>query len=193
MSTGGTLCSHCSTTGTFHGAICCLFIHVHRNTYILCAEKLMSPQKITSMLAKVVNFYFFNWFLKCVRAQSCPTLCHPLDWASQASLSMGFSGQEYWSVLPFPPLGDLPDPGIEPTSLASTALQVDSLPLSHLRSPKYLLINIVSINWRFSHSYSYLILREVRLVYINHSIFHLLIRLKIWCTLMRVFFMNSNI
>ena len=35
----------------------------------------------------------------------------------QAPLSMGFSGQEYWSGLPCPPPGDLPNPGIEPTSL----------------------------------------------------------------------------
>ena len=41
----------------------------------------------------------------------------------QAPLSMGFSRQEYWSGLPFPPLGDLPDSGIEPMS---PALQVDS-------------------------------------------------------------------
>ena len=40
--------------------------------------------------------------------------------ASQATLSMGFSGQECRSGLPCPPPGDLPDPGIEPTSLAST-------------------------------------------------------------------------
>ena len=45
--------------------------------------------------------------------------------ARQAALSMGFSRQEYWSGLPCPPPGDLPDPGIEP---ASPALQVDSLP-----------------------------------------------------------------
>ena len=37
---------------------------------------------------------------------------------------MGFSSQEYWSGLPFPPPGDLPDPGIKP---ASSVLQVDSL------------------------------------------------------------------
>ena len=48
--------------------------------------------------------------------------------ARQAPLSMGFSGQEYWSGLPCPPPGDLPDPGIEPISLASPALQADSLP-----------------------------------------------------------------
>ena len=42
----------------------------------------------------------------------------------QAPLSMGFSRQEYWSGLPFPSPGDLPDPGIEP---GSPALQADSL------------------------------------------------------------------
>ena len=42
--------------------------------------------------------------------------------ARQAPLSMGFSRQEYWSGLPCPPLGDLPDPGIEPESLKSPAL-----------------------------------------------------------------------
>ena len=35
---------------------------------------------------------------------------------------MGFSRQEYWSGLPYPPPGDLPEPGIEPTSLASPTL-----------------------------------------------------------------------
>ena len=61
-------------------------------------------------------------------------LCHvrlfAILWtvARQASLSMGFSRQECWSGLPFPPPEDLPDPGTEPVS---TALQEDSLPLSH--------------------------------------------------------------
>ena len=42
--------------------------------------------------------------------------------ARQASLSMGFPGQECWSGLPFPPPGDLANPGIEPASPASPAL-----------------------------------------------------------------------
>ena len=42
--------------------------------------------------------------------------------ACQAPLSMEFYRQEYWSRLPFPTPGGLPDPGIEPTSLASPAL-----------------------------------------------------------------------
>ena len=55
-------------------------------------------------------------------AQACPTLCDPMDCACQAPLCMEFSRQEYWRGLPFPVPGDLPDPGIEPTSLASPAL-----------------------------------------------------------------------
>ena len=42
--------------------------------------------------------------------------------AHQAPLSMGFSMQEYWSGLPCPPTGDLPDPRIEPSSFMSPAL-----------------------------------------------------------------------
>jgi len=61
----------------------------------------------------------------------CESLSHvqllatPWIAADEAPLSMGFSRQEYWSGLPFPSPGNLPDPGIEPGSLA---LQADSLP-----------------------------------------------------------------
>ena len=48
--------------------------------------------------------------------------------ACQAPLSMGFSRQEYWSGLPFPPQRDLPDSGIEPSSPTSPASQADSSP-----------------------------------------------------------------
>ena len=54
-------------------------------------------------------------------AQSCPTLCDLWTVAHQAPLFMGFSRQEYWSGLPFPSPGDLPDQGIKPRSLASPA------------------------------------------------------------------------
>ena len=67
---------------------------------------------------------------------SCPThLVTPWTVACHVSLSMEFSRQEYWTGLPFPTPGDLPDPGIKPVSLASPALAVDSLPLRHLGSP----------------------------------------------------------
>ena len=60
---------------------------------------------------------FLYVFLSLV-ANLCPTLATPWTIACQAPLSMGFSRQGYWSGLPFPSLGDLPDPGIKPGSPA---------------------------------------------------------------------------
>ena len=60
-----------------------------------------------------------------VKSFSCVRLfATPWTVAYQASPSMGFSRQEYWSGLPFPSPGDLPDPGIEP---GSPALEADAL------------------------------------------------------------------
>ena len=50
------------------------------------------------------------------------TPCDPMYCSLPASVSMGFSRQEYWSGLPLSPPGDLPDSGIEPVSLKSPAL-----------------------------------------------------------------------
>ena len=49
----------------------------------------------------------------CLITQLCPTICDPWTVAHQVLLSMGFSWQEYWSGLPFPPAGDLLNLGIE--------------------------------------------------------------------------------
>ena len=68
------------------------------------------------------------------RAWLFVTLCTV---ARQASLSMGLSRQEYWSGLPCLPSADLPYPGIVPTPPASSALQADSLWLSHWGSARY--------------------------------------------------------
>ena len=59
-------------------------------------------------------------------AHSCLTLCNPMDSSlHQAPPSMGFSRQEYWSGLPLPSPGHLPDPGIKPRS---PTLQTEALP-----------------------------------------------------------------
>ena len=65
--------------------------------------------------------------------KSCLTLATPWTVVCQAPLSLGFSGQEYWSGLPFASPGYLPDPGIEPWSPAS---QADSLP-TELQGKQY--------------------------------------------------------
>ena len=61
----------------------------------------------------------------CVHAKSpqlCPTLCNPMDCSLPGSSVHETLQAKYWSGLPCPPPGDLPDPGIEPTSLKSLAL-----------------------------------------------------------------------
>ena len=60
----------------------------------------------------------------------------PWTIACQPPLSMGFSRQEYWSGLPFPSPGDLPNPGTEPTSLTSPALAGRFFTLVPLGKPK---------------------------------------------------------
>ena len=76
---------------------------------------------------------FGLWKLQFSSVQSCPTLCNPMDY--QAPLSMEFSRQEYWSGLPFPSPGDLPNPGMEPVS---PALQEDALPSEPPGMPIYI-------------------------------------------------------
>ena len=64
---------------------------------------------------------------------SYPTLGDPMDVACQAPLSMEFSKQEYWSGLPFPSPGHLPNPGVEP---GFPTLQADPLPSEPLGKPQ---------------------------------------------------------
>ena len=72
-------------------------------------------------------------------AQSCLTLCDPMDYIQ----SMEFSRPEYWSGQHFPSPGDLPNPGIKPRS---PALQVDSLLIEPQGKPFKILWNLISSN-----------------------------------------------
>ena len=80
--------------------------------YDLSCLSLDDAQFISSTALSLVCV--FNWSIVSYSA-TLWTVAH------QAHLSMEFSKQKYWSRLPFPPPGDLPDPGIEPASLASPA------------------------------------------------------------------------
>ena len=62
------------------------------------------------------------WLCMCTKLlQWCLTLSSPMVITRQAPLSKGFPSQEFWNGLPFPPLGDRPDPETEPTSLTCVA------------------------------------------------------------------------
>ena len=78
----------------------------------------------------IVNIMSFVFVV--LQLNSVQLFATPQTVAHQTLLSVGLPRQEYWSGLPFPSLGDLPDPGIE---LMSPALAGNSLPLSHLGSP----------------------------------------------------------
>ena len=73
------------------------------------------------------SFYFLDDVLVCVSRSVMSDSFH--------LLSTEFSRQEYWSGLPFPSTGHLPNPGIEPESPVSPALQADSSLLSQLGNP----------------------------------------------------------
>ena len=84
---------------------------------------------------KLIKFFFLISRVKvcvCSVAQLCQNLCDPRGCRGLLG-PWGFSRPEYWSWLPCPPPGDLPNPGIEPSSLA---LQVNSLPSESPGKPK---------------------------------------------------------
>ena len=87
---------------------------------IIADHLLKSSWLVLSAFAFIQNSWLYMHM--CSTAQSCLTLFDPWTIACQAPLSMGFSQQEYWSGLPCPPPGDLPDPGTDPSSLTSPAL-----------------------------------------------------------------------
>ena len=84
--------------------------------------------------------------------ESCPTLCNPWTIAHQTPLSVEFSRWEYWSGLPLPIPGDLPNPGIKPKSLLSPALAG----VFFTTVPQVLLLIQLS-KWWFSENKNYLI------------------------------------
>ena len=115
-------------------------LHRRQPTRLLCPWD--SPGKNTRVCC--------HFLLECMKVnsesevtQSCLTLRDPMDCvAYQAPPSMEFSRQEYWCGLPFPSLGDLPDPGIEP---GSPALQADTLPSEPPGKPLVLLMWYITL------------------------------------------------
>ena len=87
--------------------------------------------KFIRLVLRVIEIHFSSsetLTVKVNTAQSCPTLCNPMDYTVHGILQ-----PEYWSGQPFPSSGYLPNPGMEPRS---PALQADSLPAEPPRKAK---------------------------------------------------------
>ena len=86
-----------------------------------------------------------HYYIDCVLvAQSCLTLCNPMNWSLPDSSVHGIFQAKYWSGLPFPSPGDLPDPGFKPTCAASADGFFTTKPPgkpSFICSPTYLLLS----------------------------------------------------
>ena len=98
------------------------------------------------------------WLTGCQHPYACVLSCfsrfRPLAtlWtvSLQAALSMGFCWQEYWSALPCPPPGNLPDPGIETVSLKSLALAGSTTYEAHQRLQIHLYSNTLTFPFFYS-------------------------------------------
>ena len=96
--------------------------------------------------------------------QSCSSLCNTMDCSPpQVPLSMGFSRKKYWSGLPFPSPGDLPNPGIES---ASPALQADSLtPEASGKQPRHTTnifkVSLMTVSLDMSHGCHFGVLKKL--------------------------------
>ena len=104
-----------------------LFSYPYFSLMDICVVYRLLQIKSLYLWTSYISLFVVWW---CLVTQLCPTLCDPMNYiARQAPLPIGFSRQEYWSGLPFPSPGDLPNPGIKPV------LHADSLPLRHKVKP----------------------------------------------------------
>ena len=126
--------------GVSYKELTCWCRHIH--TYIHICIHIHTYIYIYIHAIEIFWFYSFLWHIYDRYKHACMLSHFSRVWllaplwtvAPQASLSMAFSRQQYWRGLLCTP-GDIPNPGIKPTSPVAPTLQVDSLPLSHQGSP----------------------------------------------------------
>ena len=105
---------------------CLPFQYFHKHLMIwrhISNSGILAAKSLAVKAGSVIRNFYDNLYLICLCVLSHVWIfATPGTVAHQASLSMGFSQQEYWKGLPFPSPEDLLDPGIEPVSFASPAL-----------------------------------------------------------------------
>ena len=114
--------------------------------YLHCNFNYFQASKLWSLYVTNIYIYIYIYVYGCHACVLSHICLFETLWtvACQAPLSMGFSRQEYWSELPFPSPGNLPNPGTEPASTVSPAPQADSLPAEPLGKPSVCMSMYVS-------------------------------------------------
>ena len=106
-----------------------------------CQTTLRSP----GFQIKTLHFIFSLKWSEVKVAQSCLTLCDPMECSPSGSSVHEILQARILEWIAFPPLGDLPHPGMEPASAEAPALQADLLPLSHQGSPHSMLRTLIKV------------------------------------------------
>ena len=142
-------CIYVNATLSIHPTLLFLHIHVHVSVLYICVS-FLSRQIDSSVLFFLDSTYHILMHICQNRLfKKLKQYLPPGSRAYQAPLSVGFSRQEYWSGLPFPSPGDLPNPGIEPRY---PALQADALPSEPPGKP-------ITIDHRWAQILIWLLLR----------------------------------
>ena len=120
-----------------------LFMNCYR-WYVRKSSYTWYTQSLYLVLIAVLQAFLFGFIMlrPCYAQKLICVQLFVTPWSLQASLSLGFSRQEYWRELPILPPGDLPDPGSRLCLLNLLHWQMDSLPLSHLGNPSMLMHSV---------------------------------------------------
>ena len=120
----------CLRSGTWKWST---FLTLWDYSHVIFSFWISFTKMCSKQLLILYNFSKFGILFVCAQSLSHVQLFATLRTiACQTPLSMRFSSQEYWSGVPFPPPGDLPKPGIKPTSPVGPALAGGFFTLSHL-------------------------------------------------------------
>ena len=117
---------------------------IQRGKNVFQINEAQTKQKNKHLTLMNMSVEMYGYICVCSVAQSCPTLCDPMDCSLPGSSVYGILQARILVWVAMPPPEDLLNPGIEPTSLLSPLLQVHSLPLSQQGRPRGYMYSIVN-------------------------------------------------
>ena len=135
----------------------------------------MKPLSISLPTVPYHCLFYTLWVCVCLCAQSCPTPCDPMDCSLLGSpLSIGFSRQEFWSELPFPTPGDIPDSRIS-CHLCISCIGRGSFTTEPPGKPTHFILQVIVNTNTHTHTHTHThtqLFHASVLLFINHQLVH---------------------